>query len=191
MIDIEEFGIHEGISEVIFTTISPSGFPNAAPIGLHMKNNRLFANLYNSKTLDNILGMGRACANIVDKPIPFVRSALSDIEYEAFEFIEGFPVLRDSLGWIMFDCIWKKGESVSVVELTPVNSNISRRTIKPVNRGFNAVIEAAIHATRYAALKDRKYIDYIDYYNGIVQKCGGRSEKDAMKLIYDLLCKEQ
>jgi hypothetical protein len=39
---MEEFGIHEGISEVIFTTISTDGVPNAAPIGLHMKDGRFF-----------------------------------------------------------------------------------------------------------------------------------------------------
>lgn len=187
MIDIQEFGIQEGISEVIFTTLSPQGVSNAAPIGLHMKNGKLFARIYNSKTLNNILGKPVAVANIIDDPVLFVQSALSDIEQGKFEFIEGHPVLKDALGWILFDCRCKKGENISVVELLPVGSTIKRRQIKPVNRGFNAVIEAVVEATRYVVLKDKKYIDRIDYYNTIVQKCGGPGEKDAMKLLYDLI----
>ena len=187
MTDIEDFGIHEGISEVIFTTMSPDGIPKAAPIGLHRKNRRFFARIYNSKTLDNILGNPVACANIVDDPVLFVLSALSDVEPGKIEFIDGFPILRDALGWIIFDCKCQKGENISVVYLSHIKSNISRRTIKPINRGFNAVIEAAIHATRYVALKEQKYFDQINYNNTIVQKCGGNKEKEAMKLLYDLI----
>jgi len=186
-LNIEEFGIYEGISEVIFTTMSHECIPNAAPIGLHMKKGRLFARIYNSKTLDNILSDPVACANIVDDPLLFVRSALSDIGHEEFEFIEGFPVISDAMGWIIFDCRCQKGENISVVDLLPIKSKISRRTIKPINRGFNSIIEATIHATRYVVLKEQIYLDHIDYYNTIVQKCGGKREKEAMKLIYELI----
>lgn len=187
MIDIEDFGIHEGISEVIFTTISPEGIPNAAPIGLHMKNGKLFARIYNSKTLDNISGNLVTCANIVDDPVLFVRSALSDIEPEKFDFVEGFPVLKGAMGYIIFDCRLKKGENISVVELYSGKSKILQRKIKPINRGSNAVIEATVHATRYVVLREQKYLDQIDHYNTIVQKCGGKREKEAMKLLYDFI----
>ncbi len=187
MIDIEEYGIYEGISEIILTTISPDGVPNAAPIGLHRRGVRLFARIYNSKTLDNILSKPIAVANIVDDPVLFVQSALSDIEPERFEFVDGFPLLRDALGWIALDCTCKKGGNVSVVELSPVKGKIIERKLQPINRGFNAVIEAAIHATRYVILKKQKYLDCIEYYNSIVKKCGGEREKNAMRLLYELI----
>ncbi|MCZ7402969.1 MAG: DUF447 family protein [Candidatus Methanoperedens sp.] len=172
---------------MIFTTISPDGVPNAAPIGLHMKDGRFFARIYNSKTLDNILVKKAAAANIVDDPVLFVQSALSDIQPDNFEFESGFPVLKDALGWIVFDCKCRKGETISVVELSPVESKIKRRQIKPINRGYNAVIEATVEATRYVVLKDIKYLDRIEYYDTIVQKCGGFREKEAMKLLFDLI----
>lgn len=187
MINIDDFGIHEGISEVILTTISPDGIPNAAPMGLHRKGKRLFASIYNSKTLDNILRKPMATANITDDPVLFVQSALSDIEPERFEFIEGFPILKDALGWLIFECTCKRGEKLSVVELSPLKGKIIEQKPKPVNRGFNAVIEAAIHATRYVNLKDRKYLDCIEYYNTIIKKCGGAREKEAMRLLYELI----
>jgi hypothetical protein len=187
LIDIEKYGIHEGISEIILTTISPDGVPNAAPMGLHRKGGRLFARIYNSKTLDNLLSKPIAAANIVDNPVLFVQSALSDTEFERFEFIDGFPLLKDALGWIVFECTCKKGGNISVVELSPVKGKITARKLQPINRGFNAVIEAAILATRYVVLKEQKYLDCIEYYNSIVKKCGGEREKNAMGLLYELI----
>lgn len=187
MIDIKEFGIHEGISEVIVTTMSKDGVPNAAPIGLHCKDGKLFFRLFDSKTLDNILAQSVACVNIVDEPVLFVRSALSDIEPDAFELIEGFPVLKDALAWIRFDCQCKKVGKISVVELTPVNGEVIRSTVKPVNRGFNAVIEASVDATRYVIFKEKKYLERIGDFDKLVRKCGGAQEKEAMRLLYELI----
>ncbi|MFA4934217.1 MAG: DUF447 domain-containing protein [Candidatus Methanoperedens sp.] len=187
MINIEDFGIREGISEVIFTTLSPDGIPNAAPIGLHRKGNRLFARIYNSKTLDNIISKPMAAANIVYDPVLFVKSALSDIEAERFEFVDVFPVLKDAPGWILFNCKYKKGKNVSVVELKPINGKIAIRKLQPVNRGFNAVIEASIHATRYVVFRQQKYLERIEYYNSIVKKCGGAREKETMRLLFELI----
>lgn len=190
MIDIEDFGIHEGISEVIFTTISPDGIPNAAPMGLHRKGSRLFARIYNSKTLENIMSKPLAAANITDNPVLFVQSALSDVEPEKFDFIDDFPVLKDATGWILFECKCKKGDNISVVELSPTAGKINTRKLLPVNRGFNAVIEALIHATRYVVFRDKKYFEHIEYYNSIVKKCGGAREKEAMGLLYELISRQ-
>ncbi len=187
MIDIDEFGIHEGISEVIFTTLSTEGVPNAAPMGLHRKDGRLFARIYNSRTLGNILSKPVLAVNIVDDPVLFVQSSLSDIEPEAFEFVEGFPVLKYSPGWILFDCRCKKGDKLALVELSPIKGKINYKKIQPVNRGFNAIIEAAIYATRYVIAREQKYLVHIEHYNTIVKKCGGVLEKEAMELLYELI----
>lgn len=172
---------------MIFTTISSDDVPNAAPIGLHMKDGKFFARIYNSKTLDNILEKKAAAANIVDDPLLFVQSALSDIQPDNFDFDMFFPVLKDAQGWIIFDCRCSRGENLSVVELLPVKAKIKQRQIKPINRGFNAVIEATVEATRYVVLKDKKYFDRIEYYDTIVRKCGSSREKDAMKMLFDLV----
>lgn len=187
MIDIEDFGILDGISEVIFTTLSTDGEPNAAPMGLHRKEGRLFSMIYNSRTLENILDRPVAVANIVDDPVLFVLSSLCDLEPERFEYVNGFPILKDALGWVLFDCRCKKGERISIVELSPVDGKINRRKIQPVNRGFNGVIEAAVHATRYAVFREKKYLDSIEHYNTIVKKCGGAREREAMVILYKLI----
>jgi hypothetical protein len=172
---------------VIFTTISSDGVPNAAPMGLHSKGKMLFARIYSSKTLENILSKPKLAANITYDPILFVQSSLSDIEPERFEFVEGFPVLMGAHGWIIFDCRCKKGNKISVVELSPITGKINIKKIQPINRGFNAVIEASIHATRYVISRKQKYLEYIKYCNTIVKKCGGAREKEAIRLLYELI----
>jgi hypothetical protein len=156
-------------------------------MGLHSEGGKLFVRMFNSSTLMNILANPKAAANIVDDPVLLVKSALSDVEPERYKFIDGFPVLKEALGWVIFDCTCRKGENVSVVELSPVRGKINRRLIKPVNRGFNAVIEAAVHATRYVGMKEQEYLSKIEYSNTIVQKCGGAREKEAMRLLYGLI----
>ncbi len=62
------------------------------------------------------------------------------------------------------------------------------RTDLPVpNRGFNAVLEATVHATRYKLSGDEKYLELIRHYETLASKCGGESEKKAMKLLYEVL----
>jgi hypothetical protein len=156
-------------------------------MGIHREDGRLFLRIFNSTTFTNILANPKAAANIVDDPALLVKSALSDVEPERYKFIDGFPVIKQALGWIIFDCECRRGENTSVVELSPVRGKINRRLIKPVNRGFNAVIEAAIHATRYVGLKEEEYLRQIGYCNTIVQKCGGAHEKEAMRLLYELI----
>ncbi len=116
-----------------------------------------------------------------------MKSALSDIEPEQFEFVEGFTVLKNVQGWIVFDCKCNKEENISVVELSSVKGKIFTRKIKPVNRGFNAVIEALIYATRFVSLKDKKFLEQIEYYNTVVQKCGGARDKEAMRLLFEVI----
>ncbi len=143
--------------------------------------------IYGGRTLDNILSNHVAAANIVHDPVLFVKSALSELGPEEFEYAARFPILKDVQGWIRFDCICKRGKDISVVEFSLCEATINKRIIKPVNRGFNAVIEAAIHATRYVILKEPKYLEHINYYNAIVKKCGGAREKEAMRLLYELI----
>jgi hypothetical protein len=66
------------------------------------------------------LGKKAAAANIVDDPFLFVESELSDMHPDNFDLDTGFPVLKGALGWIIFDCRIRKGETISVVDLSPV-----------------------------------------------------------------------
>ena len=192
-IELDSYGIMEGINEVIVTTKSIDDRPNAAPIGLIRRNGKLTVRVYNeSHTCTNIKDTGLLAVNIVDDPVVFVQSALKDLDKEKFEFIEtgtgiNFPVLASSNGWVLFKAGIKAGNIAATAELQFITGNIKSMGIRPINRGFNAVIEAAIYATRYKVFNDESFLSKIKSYENLINKCGGCSEKEAYELIYKLL----
>ncbi|MCD4808898.1 MAG: DUF447 family protein, partial [Methanosarcinales archaeon] len=149
--------------------------------------------IYNeSHTCTNIKEAGLLAVNMVDDPVVFVRSALEDLDKEKFEFIEtgtgiNFPVLASSNGWVIFKAGITEGDIVTTAELQFIAGNIKSMGIRPINRGFNAVIEAAIYATRYKVFNDETFLSKIKSYESVINKCGGRSEKEAYSLINKLL----
>lgn len=180
--------IFEGrISEVIATTESRDGRVNAAPLGI-IKENGYYVKIFKSKTLENVRQMGRLAANITDDPILFVMTALGNLEPRHFSRFRGFPVLRAANAWILFECsVSSEMPEFSEFKLKPVALKIRKRGVRAVNRGRNAVIEAAVHATRYVLAEGAEREELkklIDYYNKIVEKCGGTAEREAMRLLY-------
>ncbi len=193
-IDLSSFGIREGISEIIAST----GFehPNAAPIGIVMKGERPFVRLFKgSHTWENVLKEKCLASNVVYDPILFVRSTFSDLVPSEFEYVDAgefkFPVLKEAIAWVVFECINLRNTDQSLVaDLVPLNAGFNERNIKelPVpNRGFNAVLEATVHATRYQLTGEEKYLELIRHYESLASKCGGDAEKKAIKLIYEAL----
>lgn len=65
---------------------------------------------------------------------------------------------------------------------------MERETVRAINRGTNAVIEATTHATRYVLNHDQEHLKKINYYNQIVKRCGRPEDKKAMETLYEL-CK--
>jgi hypothetical protein len=199
--DLKEAGIGEGISEVIVTTKSASGEPNAAPIGIititseDENENNYFVKLYKgSKTLSNVMETNKLAANVTDDAVLFVKAAFGNLNKAHFSLFSGFPVLKEAISWILFDCAFseKKSESEKFLfQLTPIAVKINRKEVKAINRGLNAVIEAAILATRYAITEDKREKEELkklmELYASIVEKCGGRREKEALKILHEKL----
>ena len=191
--ELDRYGIWEGINEVIVTTVSIDGKPNAAPIGIIRRDGKLMARVYNgSQTYTNIMETGLLAANMVYDLELFVRSALSDVDDDVFEFIktdngEDFPVIADCNAWMLFEAEYNRENTVLVAELHPVTGIIRQQEIRPVNRAFNAVIEAVVLATRYKVFKNEKYLLQMESYSDIIYKCAGSTEKNAYDLIFRLL----
>lgn len=183
---LHDFGIQDGISEVIATTISKEGEPNAAPIGI-ISDDVMHVRLYpDTHTYSNIMATKKLVANIISDPLLFVLSALEDLGKREFYVVDGLPVLRCTDAWILFKCEEDKQDS-SLIYLHLIRGKIIRKSVRAINRGTNAVIEATAHVTRYAATKDRKYLNWITHYEDVVRKCGGAREKEAMKKLREFL----
>ena len=193
-IDISSFGIREGISETIVST--GLEHPNAAPIGIIIKGGRPFVRLFRgSHTWENVLKEKYLVVNIVYDPLLFVRSTFFDLELSEFNIVSAnglnFPILKESAAWVIFKCVnIKNTDQALVADLVPIgaDSNEENRKDLPVpNRGFNAVLEATVHATRYQLTGGGKYLELIRHYETLASKCGGEREKKAMKLLYEVL----
>ncbi len=189
MANLVEAGLHEGISEVIATTQSRAGVPNAAPVGIHAESGKYCVELYRgSKTLSNVNTTRKMAANVTEDAVLFVRSLFGNLASSDFSRFLGFPVLSGADSWILFRCrlIAERADYLLFL-LTPFAVAVRNKKISAINRGLNAVIEAAILASRYdlqdgARDKTRIKMQIHDYAR-IVDRCGGRSEKEAMQIL--------
>jgi len=195
--NLKEAGIGEGISEVIVTTKSASGEPNAAPIGIiavtneDENENNYFVRLYKgSKTLSNARETNKLAANVTNDTVLFVKAAFEPLTETQFSLFNGFPVLKEANSWILFDCTFsEKTRETFVFRLTALAVKTNRKEVKAINRGRNAVIEAAILATRNAITEDERdraeREKLMALYARIVEKCGGSREKEALKILHE------
>jgi hypothetical protein len=173
-----------GINEVIATTEF-----NAAPMGIIVREGvRRMVVFSGSHTAKNIEKNGWLVANFVYDPLLYVKTAFDDISHDAFveEMINGIKMhrLHDADGWAAFTAtIDKKTPEALMITLTLKKEIIERVSLYPINRGFNSIIDSTVHATRYKVNRDPELKKQIDYHAGIVRKCGGNRELEALELL--------
>jgi hypothetical protein len=120
-------------------------------------------------------------ANVNFDPFLFVVSAFEDPKPD-FSVSEDPPILRGSSAYCMFECELDG----STVTLRLLSGKVLDVKLRAINRGFNALIEACVHATRYKA--GMKHLEEkIRYYGTIIEKCGGKREKEAYKLLLEYI----
>jgi len=195
--DLKEAGIGEGILEVIVTTRSASGKPNAAPIGIINTVNeeqgeiKHFIKLYKgSQTLSNVLETNTLAANVTDDAVLFVKAAFENLNETYFSAFAGVPVLTKANAWIVFTSVLKEERSeYFLFQLEPKAVKINRKEVKAINRGLNAVIEATILATRLNITQNGRekgeMRKLMRLYWETVEKCGGRRENEAMEILQE------
>jgi hypothetical protein len=173
-----------GINEVIATTEY-----NAAPMGIIFKEGVARMVVFSgSHTAKNIEKNGWLVANFVYDPILYVTTAFEDLTNDAFldETVNGRKMhrLNDTDAWAAFTTnIEKKTTEALMITLTLEKEIIEKVSLHPVNRGFNSIIETTVHATRYKLNHDPELKKQIDYHAGIVRKCGGNRELEALELL--------
>ncbi len=173
-----------GINEVIATTAS-----NAAPIGIHYKAGAASMVLFKgSHTAQNVAHDGWVIANFIHDPVLYVKTAFEDLPEEAFITVtvsgRTMQRLRGADAWAAFTTtIEKETSEALMVRLTLVSEIIEEVAIHPVNRGFGNLIDATVHATRYRMNRDPALKALIDYHAGVVRKCGGKREVEALGIL--------
>jgi len=183
--------LRSGINEVIATTAF-----NAAPIGIHVRDKTVSMILFpGTHTAENIQRDGWVVANLIHDPLLYVKTAFDDLSREAFvgEPVAGKRMCRlaDAEAWVAYTAQVEKNAAGTLrVVLTQEKEIIEAVAVHPVNRGFNSLIDATVHATRYRMNRDPELKKLIDYHTGIVRKCGGKKELAALDLLQQYIGNE-
>ena len=175
------------IIETIVTTLNEQGQANFAPIGVTIGDGEILIRPYKeSATYRNLLATGQAVVNLTDNVRLFAEGAVSSPEFPAFpaDMIRGV-VLKNACSY--YEC------SVIEADATPERANFRCRVVKEgfvrqfvgFNRAKNAIIEAAILATRVRFLGVEKILQEYLRFSDIVKKTGAEEEVKAMRYLQD------
>ena len=175
-----EFGLRDGINEVIAITFFDDGKPNTAPIGVIVDGESIRVKLYPSHTRENVERDGRLWINVIWDPIVWVLATFEDLDEGWFSSMSP-PILRDALAWCEFECRKVSDKNPAEFELKLRDGGVFRREVRAINRGFNALIEALVCATRLDL--NPKLMDRIEELSTLVRKCGDRRTKEAFEIL--------
>jgi uncharacterized protein len=190
-----------GVTESIVTTLGPNELWNAAALGLQVTNGSngdgdakvtdrgttqslVTARTWGrTRTRRNFADRGAGYVQFVSDPVAFTRAALSIHE-------ESDPVLDGAAAWVRV-CVERidggiAGETRWIDwALTPETARTRRQVVPTINRGHGAVIEATVAASRLDVPSyDRATLcERLAHLEGVVERCGGPREVEAMALI--------
>lgn len=173
-----------GITESVVTTLGPNDRWNVAALGLHPPDaagEPVTARTWgNTRTRRNFHRQGGGHVQFTRDPVTFVDAALSIHEVDD-------PVLSDADAWVAVDVEQvDSGESGGTRweewELIPRESGVDRETVPTINRGFNAVVEATVAASRLGvdAYDQRTLRDRLAYFEEVGRKCGDDRVREAL-----------
>lgn len=189
---LSRYGLFEGINEVVLSTVR-EGVPNAAPMGVHIREGKCSLRVYGgSQTHTNLMCTPYCVAHVSHDPLLFVRSALSQLNEDEFGWhrVGGveLPVLLGCEAHVAFRCApLTATETVCRFELLPLEGEVLSPVPRAHNRGFAALIEACVLATRYVLFEDPKMLDDIVRMRALAVKCGDANVKEAFELLLELL----
>jgi len=169
-----------GVTETVTTTRGPDGDWNAAALGVHAGDPATARTWGRTRTRRNFEREGTGYVQFVSDPVVFAEAALGVREDDE-------PVLDAADAWARVDVRrLDSGTSGGTdwVEwaLTPTESDVRRRTVPTTNRGYGAVVEATVAASRIgvAGYDDARLRARLDYFDDVVRRCGGDPERAAM-----------
>lgn len=179
-----------GVTESIVTTLGPNDRWNVAALGLHAptQDAPVTARTWGqTRTRRNFAERGSGYVQFARDPVLFVDATLSITERTG-------PVLpeADAVVEVTVDRL-DEGEDGDTewVEwgLTPSDATVERRAVPTTNRGYNAIVEATVAASRLdvPAYDTEELRDRLGYFETVVESCGGKRERAAMDRLRELV----
>jgi hypothetical protein len=180
--------LREGINEVIATT-----YQNAAPMGLIYRNQVVRMVVFRgSHTAERIRKHGWVVANFIYDPVVYVKTAFEDLPQEDFVGEQVGEIFVQRLSgaeaWAAYHAeVDQETDEALIVTLSLLEEKIATLALHPINRGFNSIIDATVHATRFQQSRDHRLHDLIRHHASLVRRCGGARELEALDLLYTYL----
>lgn len=173
------------IVESILTTLDHAGAPNFAPMGVEWGEAEIIVKPFlETTTFRNLRATRAGVVNLTDDVGVFARAVISNAEFPAFpaELVRGVVLAAA--------CSWRE-ITVQSIDETPPRARILtrvvhhgvRREFVGFNRARNAVLEAAILATRLHLLPAGEIESEFKRLSVIVEKTAGPVEREAMLLL--------
>ncbi|RQG90460.1 DUF447 domain-containing protein [Natrarchaeobius chitinivorans] len=172
-----------GVTESVVTTLGPNGRWNAAALGVFATDPVTARTWGNTRTRRNFHRQGEGYVQFVDDPVVFVDAALSISEGDD-------PILESASAWVRVtvDRIESGTEDGTEWEewtLEPTESEIVTERVPTIDRGFNAVVEATVAASRLdvdgydeTALRQR-----LEWCGSVVERAGSDREQVALERV--------
>ncbi|MFB6084460.1 MAG: DUF447 domain-containing protein [Halorientalis sp.] len=179
-----------GVTESVVTTLGPNDRWNVAALGLHAPDSegsddgRVTARTWGrTRTWRNFSERGAGHVQFTTDPVTFAEAALTVRESDD-------PLLPSADAWARVAVerldAGEDGDTRWVEwALEPVATGIERETVPTTDRGYYAVIEATVAASRLdVPAYDRAELEgRLDYFADVVARCGGERERAAMDVV--------
>ncbi|WP_440764984.1 DUF447 domain-containing protein [Natronorubrum sp. DTA7] len=176
-----------GVTESVVATLGPNGLWNQAALGLFAADagdGPITARTWgNTRTRRNFHRQGEGYVQFVDDPVVFADAALSIVEHEE-------PVLESAHAWARvsaerIDSGTDDGTDWEEWALRPLESAVETETVPTIDRGFAAVVEATVAASRLdvAGYDEDELRERLAYFAAVVDRAGSPREREALERV--------
>lgn len=181
-----------GVTESIVATLGPNELWNMAALGLHApesSDDPVTATTWgNTRTKRNFERRGGGVVQFTADPREFVDAAATIRE-------ETEPVLSNAAASVevtatAIDRGVDDGTEWTTWTIEPIEetATVHERVVPTINRGFGAVIDATVAASRLDidAFETETLLDRLRYFETTVEKCGGPAERAAFERLSEV-----
>ncbi|UIO98563.1 DUF447 family protein [Halobaculum sp. CBA1158] len=183
-----------GVTESVVATLGPNDLWNLAALGLHdpehdgrPSEEPVRARTWGrTRTRRNFEARGGGVVQFVTDPREFVDAAATVRE-------ESDPVLDSADAWAevtaeRVDAGERGGTEWADWHLRVVDSAVEREGVRTINRGFGAVVDATVAASRLdvPAYDTEELLGRLRYFESVVERCGGPAEREAFERLSDV-----
>jgi len=178
-----------GVTESIVATLGPNDRWNQAALGLHAPDDDgpvTAVTWGKTRTRGNFERRGGGVIQFTTDPREFVDAALDVTETAE-------PVRSGAAAWVEVDARRIEAGEDEGTEwvrwaLHPRTATVRERTVPTINRGFYAVVDATVAASRLdvPAFDTAALLDRLAYFADTVERCGGPAEREAFARVDEL-----